>query len=180
MPRRFRPTDAFVDESIRGPRYLMGCVSIAAKDISTTRAEVADLAIAHRRVHFHNESLKRRREILLVLGQLPLEANVFVCQRQHGVSEFVARAACLTGIVNFLQDGKIARVVVESRDDDRSDVDVIVATRRSSPPLVFEHRRGTDEPLLWIADGLTWAVGAGGQWRDLVAPIIKRVWEIHP
>ena len=26
MSRRFRPTDAYVDESIRGRRYVMGCV----------------------------------------------------------------------------------------------------------------------------------------------------------
>ena len=26
--KRFRPTDAFVDESIRGQRYVMGCVLV--------------------------------------------------------------------------------------------------------------------------------------------------------
>ena len=31
MRRRFLPTDAFVDESIRGRRYLMGCVLVEAK-----------------------------------------------------------------------------------------------------------------------------------------------------
>ena len=43
--RRFRPTDAFVDESIRGRRYLMGCVFIEARDLPTARRAVLDLVV---------------------------------------------------------------------------------------------------------------------------------------
>ena len=37
--RRFRPTDAFVDESIRGRRYLMGCVLFEARSLNDVRSE---------------------------------------------------------------------------------------------------------------------------------------------
>jgi hypothetical protein len=30
----------------------------------------------------------------------------------------------------------------------------------------------TVEPLLWVADAVTWAVGAGGDWRRRVAPML--------
>jgi hypothetical protein len=33
MSRPFRPTDAFVDESIRGRRYIMGCVLVEARHL---------------------------------------------------------------------------------------------------------------------------------------------------
>ena len=53
--RRFRPTDAFVDESIRGRRYLMGCVLAEARSLNDVRAEVAGLVTRGGRLHFHNE-----------------------------------------------------------------------------------------------------------------------------
>jgi hypothetical protein len=46
--------------------------------------------------------------------------------------------------------------------------------------LIWEHRIGRDEPLLWIADGVTWAAGAGATWRELVAPILSDVTELRP
>ena len=42
--RRFRPTDAFVDESIRGQRYWMSCVLIEVRNLAALRAETAALA----------------------------------------------------------------------------------------------------------------------------------------
>ena len=40
MSQRFRPTDAFVDESRRGRRYLMGWVLAQAKDLPSIRSAV--------------------------------------------------------------------------------------------------------------------------------------------
>ena len=44
MTRRFRPTDAYVDESIRARRYVMGCVLVEARHLATLRPAVEDLA----------------------------------------------------------------------------------------------------------------------------------------
>ncbi len=61
MSRVFRPTDAFVDESIRGQRYLLGCVLVEARSLASVRRALVGIKIANRRVHFTNESPKRRR-----------------------------------------------------------------------------------------------------------------------
>ena len=71
MSRRFRPTDAFVDESIRGQRYLMGCVLVEARHVTEVRAEVSSLVLTGGRVHFHNESAGRRRALLDRFAALP-------------------------------------------------------------------------------------------------------------
>ena len=92
--RRFRPTDAFVDESIRGRRYLMGCVLVEAKTLPDVRRAVAGLALDGTRIHFHNESKRRRQLILEAFVELPLKVDIIVCERSHGVSEFDARNAC--------------------------------------------------------------------------------------
>jgi len=43
---------------------------------------------------------------------------------------------------------------------------------------VFEHRRGSDEPLLWIADGVAWSVGAGPRWSDLLGNSLSQIIEV--
>ena len=88
MSQRFRPTDAFVDESIRGQRYLMGCVLVEARSLPFVRPLVESLALHGGRVHFHNESARRRRLILGAFAELPVEAMVVIAQRRHGVTLF--------------------------------------------------------------------------------------------
>jgi hypothetical protein len=46
--------------------------------------------------------------------------------------------------------------------------------------LVFEHRSARVEPMLWIADAIAWAYGAGGDWRALVGSIVTGAAELHP
>jgi hypothetical protein len=171
MSRRFRPTDAFVDESIRGQRYLLGCVLVEARSLTTVRRALVDIKIANRRVHFTNESPKRRREILELIASLPVRSFVVVCRRTHGVKEVDARSACLRTIVEQLQREEVGRMVLESRQDDREDVRLIERVRATQPRLVFEHRRPKEEPLLWVADAITWAAGTGGEWRELIEPV---------
>ena len=91
MSRRFRPTDAFVDEPIRGKRYLMGCVLIEARDLPATRAAIGALPTRGRRLHFNNEVDAQRRVLLSAIADLPVRAFVVVCHRRHAVTEFVAR-----------------------------------------------------------------------------------------
>jgi hypothetical protein len=38
--------------------------------------------------------------------------------------------------------------------------------------VTFDHRRSSTEPLLWAADAVCWAVGAGGDWRRSVDAIL--------
>jgi hypothetical protein len=180
VSRRFRPTDAFVDESIRGQRYLMGSVLIEAKHLASLRVDVESLVLTGGRVHFHHESSRRRRDILARFTEYPISVFVVVCHRTHGITEFRARELCLSEIVDRLQLDSVPHLVLESRHDDSEDHLTIPRARRAEPPLVWEHRLGAEESLLWIADGITWAVGAGVAWRQLIDPILRDVIELRP
>jgi hypothetical protein len=37
---------------------------------------------------------------------------------------------------------------------------------------VFDHRPSRGEPLLWAADAVAWAVGAGGDWKRRIDPVV--------
>ena len=179
MARRFSPTDAFVDESIRGQRYLMGCVLVQAHDLSTMRAGVGDLAgTKSSRVHFNAELDSRRQTLLETFAELSIESFVVICRRRHGVTEFEARSRCLAYIVAALQSRSVDRLVIESRQDDVDDERTIHRHRQRQPRLVFEHRRGVDEPLLWVADGVAWAVGAGPRWSEILGARVSQIIEL--
>lgn len=172
-------TDAFVDESIRGRRYLMGCVLVEARHLHELRPAVRSLAL-HQRVHFNNESVRQKRRVLAAIADMPIAALVVVCPRGHGITEFAARASCLTAIVDVVQNHEVGRLVIESRNDDREDERLLRRVRRAEPPLIFEHRLGSAEPMLWVADAVTWACGAGSPWRSLIDPIVDDVIELRP
>ena len=180
MSRRFRPTDAFVDESIRGQRYLMGCVLIEARHLSEVRRSTAALVGAGKRLHFHQELDTTRRSALELFATMPVRVTAVVCIRSHGSTEFQARAMCLAEIVRELQERSVPRLTIESRQDDRDDQRTVLRARRPEPSLVFDHRRGQREPLLWLADAFTWALGAGGLWLQMIDAVLDEVVELRP
>jgi hypothetical protein len=179
VSRRFRPTDAFVDESVRGQRYLMACVLVQAHDMPAMRSDVGALAgTKSSRVHFNAELDSRRQVLLETFAGFLIESFVVVCRRSHGVTEFEARTRCLAYIIGALQLRSVDRLVIESRQDDLDDERTIHRYRQREPRLVFEHRRGSDEPLLWIADGVAWSVGAGPRWSDLLGTSLSQIVEV--
>ena len=113
-------------------------------------------------------------------ASLPVRAVGFVVQRGHGTTEFHARAAALAALVEEAQRRGVERLVLESRQDDRDDVATIERARQPEPQLRFEFRAGGDDPLLWLADGITWAVAAGHEWSARVGPVLLGHRDIAP
>lgn len=83
--KRLPFTDAFVDESIRGQRYLMACVLVQAHELPTLRSELAELSgPKSSRVHFNAELDGRRAQLLQTFASWPIESFVVMCRRRHG------------------------------------------------------------------------------------------------
>jgi hypothetical protein len=130
VSRRFRPTDAYADESIRGRRYVMGCVLVEARHLGPLRRSIEGLASGVApRVHFNNDSDRQKRRVLDAIAEMPIEAFAVMCTKSHSTNEFQARAACVAEIVRQVQRREVANLVLESRQDDRDDERVISRTR---------------------------------------------------
>lgn len=108
---------------------------------------------------------------------MPVQVFATVCTKDHSTNEFQARGACVAEIVRQVQGRGVAKLVLESRQDDRDDERVIMRTREREPSLVFEHRIARHERMLWIADAVTWAVGLGHQWTDRLDDVLVDVIE---
>jgi len=117
------------------------------------------------------ESEARRRTLLAALVSTGIRARVYSCPTATGE----ARTACLTVLVADIVPAGARRLVLESRESmNHRDVQAINSALRKHGEgrLEYLHLRPHEEPLLWAADAVTWAVGAGGDWRRRVAPML--------
>lgn len=81
------------------------------------------------------------------------------------------------GIRRYLGLTPNAAVRERATERDADDERTIHRERHREPRLVFEHRRGTDEPLLW-PDGVAWAVGAGPRWSEILGTTVSQIIEV--
>ena len=172
-------TDAFVDESIRGQRYYLACALLEARNLAAVRKQMRSLVVGGKRLHFYQELDRTRRSVLAALAAMPLRVDLVVCVRNHRVSNFVARGECLAELTRQLQALSVARLVIETRRDDRDDMATIIRARAKQPALIFDHVAGEDEPLLWVADAVAWSYGAGAAWRAQTEPVIGQITEVR-
>jgi len=76
------------------------------------------------------------------------------------------------------------RLVLESRQDrdhlDRRTLRAALAdlTGATTGPLVYEHLRPSEDPLLWPPDALAWCYGAGGDWLRRIMSMVEHVAEL--
>lgn len=167
---------AFIDESRRGNQYLMAVALVDPANLEPVRKRLRQLLLrGERELHFYKQNDRRRRELSEQVARLPFTALVYTstCRR----ADEPARRACLTQLTNDLLARKAHRMVLDSREsrdhDDRAVIKHLISAEPGHPQLVYEHFRGQNEPLLWLADIVAWCWGAGPGWRKRVDAIIE-------
>jgi hypothetical protein len=114
VSRRSPPTAAFADESIRGRRYVMGCVLVEERRLPVLQPVINALATGVApRIHFNNDTDRQKRRVLAAIAEMHLQTFAVVCDKRHGANEFHARAACVAEIVRQLQRRAVGRLVLE-------------------------------------------------------------------
>jgi hypothetical protein len=168
-------TDAFVDESIRGQRYLLCCSLVHAQNIPAIRQQIEKSQFKGRRIHFNSANTATRRNFLNLLNNAPTQSLLVVSNINHRTHLFQARHQALAELVSVLQRRKVERLIIESRGDDSDDVRTILTSRSKRERLYFEHRQAKHEPMLWIPDAVAWCYGAGGVWASEIESLVERV-----
>lgn len=169
---------AFVDESMRPGRYLLACVVVDAADAGQVRRNLRKLLLSNeRRLHIRKSDRAQRLRILGALATWELDARVYICRHSKSVGEEEARRLNLERIVTDLQaSGHATTLFIERREgSDHRDRTTIIRSRRRRPTLEFQHLWPTDDPLLWLPDCLAWAVGTGGEWKQMIDPVVEVV-----
>jgi hypothetical protein len=166
-------THAFLDESARGPIYLMCAASVEVGQLDSARRSVRTLcAPGQRRIHFATEGDQRRRQLLSHFSALDARCFVYVA---HHHDQVEARSAIVKHAALHLLGLGVGRIVLEARQGqdhrDRADLFGVVGGDRGGSTITYTHHTASAEPLLWIADAVAWAWGRGGVWRKQVVDL---------
>lgn len=156
---------AFVDESIRRERYLMAAAAICECRLKTARRKLElKRRSGQSRLHMAKERPSRRREILSLVQSLPVGSVVVSAPG----SDRLARAVCWTAIMPMLIENDVSELRIEPIDgqqhQDRHDIREALTKIDAVGKIRYQHQGHRDEPLLWVADAVVWAAGAGGDW----------------
>jgi len=173
------PFEVFIDESERR-EYLLAAVVVDPRELKAARGVLRAMLLGgERRLHFSKERDTRRRELLSRFCEHGFRIHIYVTS----TADHHARRRLLVKVAEDLSPG-LLRLVIESRGyRDRDDLGLLIDLQRSgvlSQHAAYEHVAPHEEPILWVADGVAWAWGAGGDWKRRVAPLVTRVQRIDP
>jgi len=179
---------AFSDESERANKLIMAVVFASPSEVHDARVAMRGLLLpGQQRLHTSDESARRRRALLDAVARIGgLDAVALRLRRPKGADRVACRRVLVEAAARLvLEHGATAWTLDDmppaARNRDRNTIGHAVANLPTNPGrrLVYDHRSSRLEPMLWHADLVAWAVGAGGDWYRRIAPITE-VRDVQP
>jgi len=170
------PLHVYIDESIRGKIYFLAAVRIQSADIGWIRTHVANkLRFRGVRVHMHHESESVRKQAVREFCKLPIAVDIV--QASIESSTLDARVRALRSLGDEIAIEKCSLIVLENISSDLLDKRILRDLAKNSHHSFpeFRHMTPSQEPLLQLADIAAWSFGRGGQWRQHLAPQVRKV-----
>lgn len=173
---------AFADESVRDTYLICAVLARPGEVDSVRRILRAHRKPGQRRVHFAKEGDARRRLMLSGLAKLDLRVRIY----ESTGPDVAARARCLRSLVDDLVNLGVQRLVLEKLETqvraDRLTIrsQLAVSTPEGDPQLAYQHLQAHEEPMLWAADAIAWAYGAGKDWRRRTAGLVDKAVRLDP
>jgi hypothetical protein len=159
-----------VDESsaVRSPtrqEYLIGAALIPIEACDEVRAHLRELTLPGQiKLHWTDESESRRRGIVTRISELAPMTVVVTHLSERIKKNERCRRKCLEALYHDMVGMEVFDLVLEDRSPSQNKRDlghlVALRTQGLDRRLHVDHRRGGDEPLLWIADVLLGAINA--------------------
>jgi hypothetical protein len=84
-------------------------------------------------------------------------------------------------VVDLVKAGAVRLVLERLETQEHADRRCIRATLVDpEAQLIYRHESAQLEPLLWAADAIAWAYGAGGDWRRRIDQLVDEVVRLEP
>lgn len=172
----------FVDES-KAHGLLVAAAVLNPADLALTRTTLR--ALVHpgsHRIHMTRESNTHRRKVAAAIAALPVTVDIYDATSYPNRQELQARQHCLEHLVANLAGTGCARLVLELDESlavhDRRVLYAAGHAHGLDPTWRYEHLRARDEPLLWIADVVAWCWPKGGNWKQMINPIVGTIHQL--
>lgn len=166
----------FVDE-VRRADYVLCVAIVPADDLARARRVMRELKPGNRRrLRMHDEGAASWRRIIAEFRRSePVAAAHLWIARIGGRPERTVRDECFRNLIPGVLELGATRVVVESCAQDAQDRGVIgdaLASRRALGTVRYDVVPATTDELLWAADVIAWAYGAGTTYRRAIADLV--------
>lgn len=170
------PVEVFVDEGRRAD-YLLCAAVVASTDVAGARRAMRALKPSNRRrLHMHSEGSSRRQALLARFMSDPPIQQAHVWQAPiGGRPERAVRDECFRALVPGVLELGARRIVVESCSQDAQDERVIgagLARVGAIGRVSYQVVPAASDELLWAADLVAWAYGAGGSARAAISELV--------
>ncbi len=170
---------AFSDESERSGVMLFAVVLLEPGEVDSARRRMRELLLpGQRKVHTANESPRRRRIVIDTVSRLDgFSAIVLRYRRPPGTTRVAGRHLLLQAATGLIVGSGVTSWVLDGQDDaqlarDRSAIAHALAGVDRQLHPVYDHRPASSDALLWTADAVCWAVGAGGEWSARLRTVL--------
>lgn len=167
----------FVDET-KERGFLLAAATLDNSHLTEARVTLSRLVFrGQRSIHFCKERDERRRQILRVLRELPVEIVLYDATAYRNVKP--ARDACLRSVV--VDAAKVtAECLVLDLDTSCLDSDRHLLRRElgllgMTGRLRYDHLKAHADHLLTIPDAVAWSWAKGGEWRTMVQRMVREV-----
>lgn len=179
-PAAFDGFLAFGDESgsdrlLDPDTYILAAAVIDPEHVDDVRGMARRLKLpGARKAHWRDDSAKQHDAVIAMISQMPIEGVIVVRQGSSDEAPERRRRKCMEPFLTNVEEYGCNRLMLESRGpaDDKRDRNLLDAMRakHQSGGLRLDHRRGPEEPLLWIPDALCGALTSSrigeGRWLE--------------
>ncbi|NYJ76506.1 hypothetical protein [Allobranchiibius huperziae] len=180
---------AWGDESMRSahvsvPIYSMAAAVVKDGDCADLRGQMSALWPRPGKLHWRDQTDQERDASIKVVASLELAHVAVVSGPLDGRRQERARAKTLETLAWELNRRSVTSLTLEKRTPSQARRDeLLVAQMRGSKVITTDLRvsfaRGSEEPLLWIADQVLGAMGEAAvgnlRWSERLEGFIQRI-----
>jgi hypothetical protein len=152
---------AYIDES-KSQKYVLVAVVLDSHLAPSARKQLQSLRMrGQRRLHMRKESTHRKTVLLKHVSRLDC---VIFAVTSSSKSDSEAREKCLRVLSFHLLNAGVKRIEIE-RDESFEKLDKSVLKSallsHNQREVTYRHLSGSEEPILWAADVVAWAIQNG-------------------
>ncbi len=168
-------SNSFIDESVRGSKYLLAAVIVDHTRLQDIRRELKVLRqFGRSSLHMHREVIGRKRLIANSVAQMEI-IYILAVQELSGQSLMSARIKCLNELSGHELVRSTSQLTLETSNSIELDKKILSnsAYRFSGKFPHYRHLSSAQEPLLWLPDIIAWCAGKGGEFENIVKPLLR-------
>jgi len=154
----------FIDES-KSDGLLFAVIAIQSSDVANCRWQMRKLAseAGGSILHFVKERDTTRAAAYRAIAEMPI--TVILIHVPSTVRHNLAREQAINYVIQRATQTCPRRIVFEldihALKNDRK---LLQSGLKNYRDIEYQHLGKGDDPLLWVADGIAWAVQRGGRW----------------